>query len=178
MIWGNALYSCNLLSEIGRCKHVQLTFPFLSRGEDRIYSASCLPVNNRAIVKQVFNHSEDENVFKPVHREELIRYQAEDRLLTKVRYFLHYGWPTLAGLKQMYPTKGLLEYFYNRRCLVETPDGLLVMKRGPYDIAIEERSCIPYCLVYHVFKYCHYGLAEFHASIEQTYRGISFRYFV
>ena len=169
-------YICVQKSQTGKCKHLQLKFPYLSKTEDIFYAASCLPTQNRAIVKQVFDQESD--IFTPVYREELIKFQSEDRLLTKVRYFLNHGWPELSEIKQMYPTKGLLEYFYNRHHLKITPDNLIIMTRASYEHCLEERSCIPYSLIYHVFKFSHYGLSEFHASIEQTYQALSYRYFI
>ena len=169
-------YTCSKKSLTGQCNHLQLKFPYLDRDEDVISSISCLPTQDRSLVKQVFDH--DSEVFNPIYREGLIKAQNEDRLITKVKYFVRIGWPTVVDIKQMFPSRGLMEYFFNRKDLKISPDGLLIRTREKYEYCLEERSCIPFSLVYHVFKYSHYGLDNFHASIDQTYQALSYRYFI
>ena len=167
-------YCCENKASFGHCNHLQLKFPGIL-GNDDIFAVSCIPTGNRAVVQQKFH---TQNIYKPIDREELIQHQRDDRLLTKLRYFIQTGWPNEREMKQIFPTRGLMEYFYRRDLVEQSPDGLLYMKRDHYERCLEERVCIPNNLIYHCFEISHYGLENFHASVAVTYEALNFRYFI
>ena len=158
------------------CTHMKLRFP-LGRPEQKIYEFSCLPFRHKSHIIAELG-PEHQTLFRTISRFEILEEQKKDRNIQKAIYFTQHGWPSLQNIKQLYPTKILMEMFYLRSKLSCAPDGLLIITRDDQEYALEERTVIPLSLLYHVFCLAHLSTKAFHNSIINTYIAINFRYFV
>ena len=133
------------------CTHMKLRFP-LGRPEQKIYEFSCLPFRHKSHIIAELG-PEHQTLFRTISRFEILEEQKKDRNIQKAIYFTQHGWPSLQNIKQLYPTKILMEMFYLRGKLSCAPDGLLIITRDDQEYALEERTVIPLSLLYHVFLF-------------------------
>ena len=169
-------FVCSEFKRRRNCKHIKLKFP-LSKPEDKIFEFSCLYFRHRSQVIAEIG-PENINLFRNISRQEIIEEQKKDRDIQKAIYFVNQGWPSLENMKQLYPTKQLMDLFFKREKLSLTIDGLLIMGRETQEYALEERTVIPGSLLYHIFCLAHLSTKSFHNSVFNTYLAITFRYFV
>ena len=106
---------CDEFRSNRNCKHMKFKFP-LGRPELKVYEFSCLPFRHRSqvIAELGPDHS---NLFQSISRFEILKEQRRDRNIQKAIYFTQHGWPSLENIKQLYPTKTLMEMFYLRDTL-------------------------------------------------------------
>ena len=135
--------SCKRQTQLNNCTHIKLTFPGLE--DDNTYKFSCVPFRHRSQVIGALGPKFTEDIFRTISREEIIREQRKDRLLSKIIDFVENGWPSYNDMKQLYPTKNLLELFFRRNLLTMSIDGMLMMKRDYQEHVLEERVVIPLC---------------------------------
>ena len=168
--------SCKKQTQSNKCTHIKLTFPGLEN--DNTYRFNCLPFRHRNQVIATLGPKFTEDIFRTISREELIQEQRKDRLLSKVIYFTKNGWPTYSDMKQLYPTRNLLELFFRRHLLTMSVDGMLIMKRDYQEHTLEERVVVPLCYHFQCFLLAHHTSSAFHSSVQQTYLAINFRYYI
>ena len=167
---------CDEFRSNRNCKHMKFKFP-LGRPELKVYEFSCLPFRHRSqvIAELGPDHS---NLFQSISRFEILKEQRRDRNIQKAIYFTQHGWPSLENIKQLYPTKTLMEMFYSRDTLSCAADGLFIKARNDQEYALEERTVVPLSLTYHVFCLAHLSSKAFHNSIHNTYIALNFRYYI
>ena len=168
--------SCKRQTQLNNCTHIKLTFPGLE--DDNTYRFSCVPFRHRSQVIGALGPKFTEDIFRTISREEIIREQRKDRLLSKIIDFVENGWPSYNDMKQLYPTKNLLELFFRRNLLTMSIDGMLMMKRDYQEHVLEERVVIPLCFHFQCYMLAHHTSAAFHSSVQQTYLVLNFRYYM
>ena len=167
---------CSEFMTKNNCSHMKFRFP-MGRPEQKIYEFSCLPFRHKSQIVAELGPDHG-NLFRSISRFEILKEQKKDRNIQKAIYFTTHGWPSLQNIKQLYPTKILMEMFYSRDKFSCAPDGLLIRSRDNQEYALEERTVIPLSLTYHVFCLAHMSSKAFHNSIINTYIALNFRYYV
>ena len=168
--------ACNKHVQTDNCTHIKLTFPGLT--DDKTFRFNCVPFRHRSQIIGVLGPKVTTDIFRTISRDEIIKEQRKDRLIVKVIDFVQSGWPTYEELKQLYPTRNLLELFFKRDLLTMSVDGLLIMKRGYQEYVLEERIVMPLCFHFQCYLLAHHTSAAFHSSVQQTYLILNFRYYM
>ena len=74
--------SCKRQTQLNNCTHIKLTFPGLE--DDNTYRFSCVPFRHRSQVIGALGPKFTEDIFRTISRDEIIREQRKDRLLSKI----------------------------------------------------------------------------------------------